>query len=113
MRARWTEFGLKMTMFVTVIAFIIYDQGAMTMPIIEMALAFILSAQIIAITQANQVYEANGANEDSPGIFKVLGKINPAVQLVFVLGQIMVLSFFWPNFFTLCPSLPLIFTLAN
>lgn len=103
MRARWTEFGLKMTMFVTVIAFVIYDQGAMTMPIIEMALAFILSAQVIAITQANQVYEANGANEDSLGIFKVLGKINPAVQLVFVLGQIMVLSFFWPNFFYFMP----------
>lgn len=97
MQATWKEFGLKLGTFIIATAFIIFTQNTVQLPIIEMAIAFIISAELMAVNQP--------IKEDSQeiAILKLIRKINPYVLNIFIIGQIILISFYLPNFYFFIP----------
>ncbi|MEY8371314.1 sensor histidine kinase [Aerococcaceae bacterium 50-4] len=95
MRTPWTEFALKIAMLFTVISFILYDQEQIALPIIEIALALIVSAQLMAITKSDRLSEFKSVNFSS--------QLAILLPLVIALGQVLLFSVFLPYFFYFMP----------
>lgn len=91
MRTPWTEFALKIAMLFTVISFILYDQEQIDLPIIEIALALIVSAQLMAITKSDWISERKTGS--------LLRQLEILVIRAIVLGQVVLFSVFLPYFF--------------
>lgn len=97
MQANWKEFGLKMGMFVTAIAFIIFTQKTVTLPITEIAVAFIISAELMAVSQP--IKEGG----QSLSILKWVRKIDNRLIYLMIIGQIILLAFYMPDLYYFMP----------
>lgn len=101
MQVHWNEFILKIIMLFISVFFTIYYQGSSTLPIAELAVAIIISAQFMLAKQLKQ------ASIDEMGIssslWQRLSKVDYRILVSFILLQIILACIFMPYFLLFIP----------